>query len=113
MAEHSKEPWGVTVIGDCNRIRITDADGFTISNLDTEVLEGKQPANAKRMRACVNALAGLKPEKIEGLMGAVGMIVEDNMAANGECEQCYEVDKHESWCYIDILQRALAEVKAP
>lgn len=69
------------------------------------------PIIAQRVRACVNALAGLKPERLNGLVGAVKMIVDDNITMQGRCEQCDEVNSHESWCYVGILQTALAEVK--
>lgn len=109
MTEHSKEPWGLTVIGDCNRIRITDADGFTIANLDTEVLEGKQPANAKRMRTCVNALAGLNPEHVGELVEAARKAVALNVHDDW-CDECGDTT-HTPDCVIAGLQAALAKVQ--
>jgi len=66
---HSQEPWDIDTMYKAN---ITDADGRTFSVGNSFIPENI--ANARRIVACVNALAGIETEALES--GAVGKLVE-------------------------------------
>lgn len=110
MAEHSKEPW---------RIDNNDRQGFLIAE-DGRVIkywnhntrdDPIHTQDAVRIVACVNALAGLKPEKVKAMVEVLAEVVHAlNSYHEEHCRQ------HPAECADDMLiERAevlLAEVKA-
>jgi hypothetical protein len=72
MSEHSKEPWRLSP----DELDVLDADGFHVLDLIDVA-----PSDKKLFIACVNALAGLKPEHVKELVEAVTK-VDDAVVAN-------------------------------
>ena len=57
--EHTKEPWQV------------GRSGYFVFSANTPVVNTNEKADANRIVACVNALAGLNPEGVRGLVDVV------------------------------------------
>jgi hypothetical protein len=96
MSDHSKEPWEYTD----DRYDILDAGGeaacWTVFTVVSE-------SDATRIVACVNALAGMRPEAVKGLVEAVERFVH-------ECAGNLADPNHDRQDYLS-LEQALAELK--
>ncbi len=68
MSEHSKEPWRITSIDGWDGVgTVPDARGFAD---DVCKLVFNNPANARRIVACVNACRGISTEALESIKDA-------------------------------------------
>jgi hypothetical protein len=109
MPEHSKEPWRRD-----GEEFVVDADGYGVIDIEKADM---LPADISRAIACVNALAGLKPEKIKKLVQAAEAVRQTSYHADGDgevwCTECARgLRDHAATCTIGTLATALAEVKA-
>ncbi len=67
MSEHSKEPWRIISIGGWDGVgTVPDSRGFADEICK---LAYNNPANARRIVACVNACEGVATEDLESLPG--------------------------------------------
>lgn len=119
MSEHTKEPW----YHQEDVREVVGADGWTVLDWAehslTEGVTEMRPADVDRIVACVNALAGLKPEMVKALVEAVKQIVETNFYLKKEggrfCYRCHNriqrIRDHESDCLVGQLAALLAKVK--
>lgn len=76
MSEHSKEPWRIhrrfaTTVEDQGGRYVASTGGYQSNAVDPEELESHLQANAARIVACVNALAGIPTEQLAGLGDAL------------------------------------------
>ncbi len=67
MIEHTPEPWKWHAQGEANEYCMLTHDGRWVISFrqNGELTDERQKANARRIAACVNRLAGFKTEDIE------------------------------------------------
>lgn len=67
MIDHSPEPWKWHAQGEANEYCMLTHDGRWVISFrqNGELTDERQKANARRIAACVNRLAGFKTEDIE------------------------------------------------
>ena len=67
MTEHTPEPWKWHAQGEANEYCMLTHDGRWVISFrqNSELTDERQTANARRIAACVNRLAGFKTEDIE------------------------------------------------
>jgi hypothetical protein len=79
MASHSPTPWSVAKDIYNNPVHLQDSNGEDILQIDL-AWEGPdtpevRPADARRIVACVNALAGVPTEALENLESGPGRVL--------------------------------------
>jgi hypothetical protein len=110
MAEHSKEPWRVERSVEQLSDVITDAAALNVCRwIRVPGVANSHDADAGRICACVNALAGLNPEHVGGLVEAAKTVLGRYMDEDW-CFACEGVG-HDNDCEIQVLARALAKVQ--
>ena len=108
--KHSPEPWRtVDRVFEEDRIFVLTGPGHRlivediVASLYTDEHEGRQADNARRVVACVNALAGIPTEALEA--GALAKLL-DHVEARAAEEGC----PHGCGCGVLPLLRALGRL---
>ena len=109
MSGHSKEPWSVGPFAGhaSSGDRLVAACNGHFNNTRGEEVDNENHANAARIVSCVNALAGLNPDAVAGLVEAANALLDDATTPDDPMsDSCVQRR------YVDALAAALSALEA-